>query len=201
MAQLKAAEQLIKRYRPRKVPGRRFLRRSAVCLIVREEASVGLSVLMIKRAEKKGDPWSGHMAFPGGRMDREDDTILTAALRELHEEVGIDGKSHCQYLGRLSDLVTKAHVLPRPMVVTPFIFKAEMQLPFTLNEEVDEVIWIPLRFLANLLNREEMTWKVAGVSVQLPCYFYRGRRVWGLSLAMLDELLKLLDSQLALFNT
>lgn len=186
-----AARHQLKHYRPRKVPGRRFLRRSGVNLLIKEDKEQGLSVLMIQRALKNGDPWSGHMAFPGGHMDKSDASIMAAAQRELEEEVGIDGGKHSQYLGRLSDLVTRAHLAQRPMVITPFVFSVETLPDFKLNHEVADVIWVPLNFLANSANRQSMKWKY----LTLPCCFYQKKRIWGLSLSMLDELLRVLVKQ------
>ena len=75
---------------------RRWVKRSAVALVLRERDDQ-LEVLMIKRAERDGDPWSGHMAFPGGRMDADDLTGIRTAYRETLEELNIDVEKagHC----------------------------------------------------------------------------------------------------------
>ncbi|MEO0439024.1 MAG: CoA pyrophosphatase, partial [Pseudomonadota bacterium] len=57
------------------------------------------------------------------------------------------------------------------------------------NEEVDEMVWVPLEFLLDTNNREEMVWERGKISLKLPCYLYEERRIWGLSLRMLDELM------------
>ncbi len=73
-------------------PGRNLLRRlqkrSAVAMILQVREGE-LHILMIKRAEREGDPWSGHMAFPGGRMDKADAHGYAVAVRETAEEVGL----------------------------------------------------------------------------------------------------------------
>src|SRR5437870_1501228 len=63
-------------------------RRAAVAIVLRDGAS-GIEVLFIHRAEHPDDPWSGHMAFPGGRAEDGEPPVLTA-MRESAEEVGLD---------------------------------------------------------------------------------------------------------------
>ncbi|MCP5162854.1 MAG: CoA pyrophosphatase [Hahellaceae bacterium] len=165
---------------------RRFMIRSSVAAMIRENHGQ-LEVLLIKRAERKGDRWSGHMAFPGGRVQVEDMNTRATAIRETEEEIGYTLPLE-NYLGRLSDVMTLAHGTKKPMVVSPYIFSVEGEPEFSLNHEVDRVVWLPLSFLANRDNRESMRWERKGVGMTLPCYFYEGHRIWGLTLKMLDEL-------------
>ena len=146
---------------------------------------------MIKRAEREGDPWSGHMAFPGGRKDPGDRNGFDCALRETSEEVGLELGPQDVCLGRLSEVNALSRVRGFGMAVTPFVFKLDREVTFTPNYEVAEVVWVPLSFLLDRANREIMKWKVKGVEIPLPAYYFEGRRIWGLSLVMLDELLKL----------
>lgn len=183
-------QHVVKQHRPRRKMLRAVMKRSAVAMILREHLGEA-EILMIKRAERDGDPWSGHMAFPGGRMEPEDRHGLDVARRETREEIGLDlDPASC--FGRLSELMTHVQLRRRPMVVSPYLFHQVSDVELTLNYEVDEVIWIPVSFLTNRSNRETMIWKRGGARVPLPCYMYKGRRVWGLSLMMLDELLDLL---------
>lgn len=189
---LSHAQEKIQHYRPRKKWYRRFVRRSSVALILRERHH-GLEVLMIKRAERKGDPWSGHMAFPGGHRDRGDINSQYTARRETLEEIGLDTEAHTEYLGRLSDVVARGARRGRKMmVVTPYVFTIEQVPALNANYEVAEVLWVPLTYLADRGNRQSMQWQVKKVPVNLPCYFYQERRIWGMSLKMLDELLELI---------
>jgi 8-oxo-dGTP pyrophosphatase MutT (NUDIX family) len=181
---------IIQSYRPRKKWYRRFISRSAVALILRESES-GLEALMIKRSEREGDPWSGHMAFPGGRVDESDVSILHTARRETWEEIGLDTEQQTRFLGRLSDVMTGVRAGRTIMVITPYIFAVDKVPEFNINHEVAEIVWVPLNFLADTKNRQQMQWQYKKVSINLPCYFYQQRRIWGLSLAMLDELLGL----------
>ena len=184
-----ASERLID-FRPKKKWYRRFCKRSAVAVILKK-TDAGLEALMIKRAEREGDPWSGHMAFPGGRAEQVDVNNLATARRETWEEIGLQTHAHTQCLGRLSDIRIRLYLTRKPMVVTPYLFSIEEVPDLTINHEVAEVIWVPLAFLADKNNRQRMQWTRKKVSLDLPCYFFREQKIWGISLMMLDELITL----------
>jgi 8-oxo-dGTP pyrophosphatase MutT (NUDIX family) len=184
-------EHVLSRHKPRKKLIRPLLKRSAVAMIL-QELEREVRILMIKRSERDGDPWSGHMAFPGGRMDPGDRHGFDVALRETHEEIGLQLDERDPCIGRLSEITTHPGLRRHAMVVSPYVFKLERDVELRLNYEVAEVVWVPLRYLMEPANRERMVWDRAGVKVPLPCYMYQERRIWGLSLLMLDELTGLL---------
>jgi 8-oxo-dGTP pyrophosphatase MutT (NUDIX family) len=177
-------------------PGRKLLRplmkRSAVAMILQLRDG-GLQILMIKRADRVGDPWSGQMAFPGGRMDPDDRHGYAVAVRETHEEVGLLLTEADACIGRLSDLNARPHKGALGMAVSPFVFRLDRQVKFRPNYEVAETVWVPLEFLLDTANRETMVWERKGLKIPMPCYLYEGRRIWGLSLMMLDELMDLVE--------
>lgn len=193
MYRLDDIEPAITAFTPRRDPQRRQRRRSAVTLLLRERPRTGVNVLMIQRAERVGDPWSGHMAFPGGRMDADDRHSFAAAARECREEVGFDVEHSAHYLGRLSDLETHLRSGTSSMLVTPFLFALPDDPLLAPNHEVAEIVWVPLSFLADLGNRRRMRLQRDVGELDLPCYWYRGKQIWGLSLGMLDELLGLIS--------
>jgi len=174
--------------RPRKIPGRRWMSRASVAVILRKNQANDFDILLIKRAERSGDPWSGDMAFPGGKMDNADQSIYQTALRELHEEIGL-GAENLKHIGRLSDQLTKTHSGLRPMIISAFIFELNKHTEFVLNHEVAEIVWVPLTHFCASVNRKHMVWKVKGLKINLPCYWFKNKRVWGLTLRMLDELI------------
>lgn len=186
---LQRIENRLPRHRVRKPLLRPLMRRSAVAMILQLRDGE-LHILMIKRAEREGDRWSGHMAFPGGRLDPGDSHGFAAAVRETAEEVGLELTGEDRVLGRLSDLRARPN-RGFGMAVSPFVFLLEREAEFTLNYEVDEVLWVPLAHFLDSRNREEMRWKRRFMSIRLPCYTYRERCIWGLSLRMLDELLEI----------
>ena len=154
-----------------------------------------LHILMIKRAEREGDTWSGHMAFPGGRMDKTDAHGFAVAVRETAEEVGLLLGPQDECIGRLSDVNARPRRGALGMAVSPFVFRLDRDVTFTPNDEVAEVVWVPLEFLVDTDNREEMIWAYKGGRIPVPCYRYQGRCIWGLSLMMLDELLDLVEGR------
>jgi len=180
--------ELLDGHAPKKKWWRFLAKRSAVSIILRETA-LGIEALMIKRAEFEGDPWSGHMAFPGGRQEDGDLDSLATARRETHEEIGFDTRVFSDYIGRLSDVTARTRSGPQAMVVSPYLFQASSIPELVLDEEeVAEVHWIPLSYIADTRNRQMMDWEVKGKPIVLPCYFFNQQRIWGLSLMMLDEL-------------
>ena len=181
----------IETHPPRKIWWRRWARRAAVTAVLSDRPELGgLSVLLMRRTVREGDPWSGHMSFPGGRWDSTDRHVYDTAVRELAEETGLDILTHGHYLGRLSDIQARPPSLRRrPLVVTPFVFQLHTLPSWQLDpREAEEILWVPLPFLRDPANRETMQWQRGRLHLTLPCYHYQGRRIWGLTLKMLDEL-------------
>ena len=194
-------EQVLANHRFRKKMLRPLLKRAAVAMILRE-VNGDAHILMIKRAARQGDPWSGHMAFPGGVMEAEDRHGFDVACRETEEEIALRLMQSGRFIGRLSELMTHFQLRRRAMVVSPYVFVVDDEvvddqvvddeIACAPNAEVSELLWVPLAYLANSNNRERMKWRVGMLDIPLPCYRYQGRLIWGLSLMMLDELLALL---------
>lgn len=177
-------------HKARRLPGRRWLARAVVAVVLRDDPSLGPAVLVMRRAQRHGDPWSGHMSFPGGRLSRDDASGFHAAIREAEEETGLLLRED-EYIGRLSDVMTRRHERPVPMLVSPYVFRLEREAEWTLNHEAVETLWVPLSFLADINNRSEMRWRVGPLNLRLPSYVYEGRKIWGLTLLMLKELVRL----------
>ena len=179
-------------HRALRLPGRRRLIRAAVAVVLAER-NQQTCVLLMHRAERAGDPWSGHMSFPGGRLHAEDAGGGAAACRETREETGLYLRESDR-VGRLNDRLTRAHHRRLPMVVSPFVFALPAgEQDWRTNHEVERLVWIPLAYFADPANRELMDWRVGAFGLRVPCYYYEGHRVWGLTLLMLDELLRVLE--------
>ena len=180
---------LLKPYRPRKLPLRRRVARAAVALIYRRVESEEMELLFIQRALRPGDPWSGHMAFPGGRLETGDTSSRHTAMRETCEETGLDLFQYGHYRARLSDLLTRRHNRWRPMVVTPHVFEWTGPEAVDLNHEVEGRVWIPVAYLRDPANQSTLTWSTRFGKLEMPCCRYQGYCIWGLSYSMLQEFL------------
>ncbi len=165
----------------------RGVRRAAVAVIFRQ-GGAGLEVLLIRRAEAKGDRWSGHMAFPGGKVDPGDADARAAAARETGEEIGLSLDRSGVFLGRLSTVWTLRPRGVAPMMVIPCVFALVESAPLGLGVEVQEVVWIPWSFFEDASRREIYERPVAGVPVRFGCYRYEGRLIWGLTYQMIEGL-------------
>ena len=165
-------------------------RKAAVAAILRE-GDRGVELLFIRRAEHPRDPWSGQMGLPGGRVDPGDSSPLAAALRETREEIALDLEALGHPLGRLSEVRTHLPLGSVPHSVVPFAFAVEGDPQLKLNEEVQEVLWVPLSFLMDRSNRKAFTWVRKGLPLPMPCTTYEGRIIWGLTLKIVDELIEL----------
>ena len=170
--------------------------RAAVAMMVREGADA-TEMLMIRRATREGDPWSGHMAFPGGRRDPQDLSNFSCALRETEEEIGVDLGQWGTALGELSDVNTGWRKDRPEMLVAPFIFRVDSTPDFELNHEVDDTLWVPLSFLLDDANRSRHQWDWRGEVLESDAFTYDNRVIWGLSLMMIDELLEIIGSRAA----
>ena len=166
-------------------------RRAAVAVVARDGDGGG-ELLFIRRAEHPLDPWSGHMAFPGGMVDPGDADPLAAARRETREELGLDLDADAALLGRLSDV--KPLSLRASLAISPFVFALRGAPALLPNDEVQEALWIPWSFFAEPANRSTFFWTRNGVPVPMPCYKWGERVVWGLTLRMVDELLELVGT-------
>lgn len=172
--------------------------RAAVALVLRERDG-DAEVLLIRRAVRKGDPWSGHAALPGGRADPGDASLEHTALREVREEVGVDLEAlGATVLGRLSDHPRRG---PRwaNFAVTPVVVRLVGDPVLTLAPaEVAEARWVTLSRLRASASR--MLWWYRpwqGVPVAMPMLLPRWRfeslTIWGLTHGILSELLDRVD--------
>jgi 8-oxo-dGTP pyrophosphatase MutT (NUDIX family) len=163
--------------------------RAAVAICLRERR--GAEVLLIERARREGDPWSGHMAFPGGRVDAGDRSPRRAAERETFEEVGLRLLG-AERLGRLDDLRGHHAAGDPALVISAFVYRVPDPPPLVLSEEVEQAFWFPL---AELLDPERHVeyrfgpgseWRYPGILVGDP----ERHVVWGLTYRFLEVFLR-----------
>ena len=183
----------LEKYQPRRLPGRQWVARCGVILLIAEQGDARdgpPALLMMRRAERAGDPWSGHVSFPGGRIDPSDPSTRAGALRELQEETGLPPDEPIEPIGRLSDLLTREHGRRRPMVVTPYVYRLPHAIALTPGLEAASLWWEPLHNLVDAGLRRTVIWRVAGLPLPFPSIEVNGARLWGLSLMMVNELVR-----------
>lgn len=164
---------------------------AAVALVL-AQSPAGPATLLIRRAVRPGDPWSGQIALPGGRWEPADADLLATAARETAEETGI-ALDRAAALAQLSDLRPRTPLLPS-VYVRPFVFALPAPPPLTLSAEVQDARWVPLARL-----REPGVWREAVVSVPrldraMPAYLVDDWVVWGMTERILTPFLELLPS-------
>jgi 8-oxo-dGTP pyrophosphatase MutT (NUDIX family) len=169
--------------------------RAAVAVVLRNHAE-SLDLLLIERALRDGDPWSGHMAFPGGRICDVDATPRAAAERETLEEVGLS-LAGAEFLGRLDDVLGMQSAT-RQLVISAHVFHVVDSDPLVPNQEVKEAFWFPLdaltdpeRHVDHPIQHGSLT-HAPGILVGEP-----GRQVvWGLTYRFLEDFLRVLGQPL-----
>lgn len=161
--------------------------RGAVAVILRPEEEE-TRVLLIRRAERSGDPWSGHMAFPGGHAENCDATLLETVTRETREEIGVELNTYGELIGRLDDLEVFAYGKPTGMTVVPYVFVLRQEPDYQLNDEVAEMVWGALGEMARGEADAVKEYSMEGVRFELPAYDVQGRIVWGLTYRILQDL-------------
>ncbi|MEW6751183.1 MAG: CoA pyrophosphatase [Candidatus Latescibacterota bacterium] len=168
--------------------------RAAVALVLAGPQE-GSHLLFIERTEREGDPWSGHLAFPGGRLDAGDADPQAAAERETLEEVGLD-LSRAEVLGRLDDL-TGATL---PVQVAAFVYHTPSRGPLAPSDEVRQAFWVGLEELLRPERQVERRFPFRGLEGRsLPAIdlLGPGRPVlWGITYRFTAQLLRLAGHRL-----
>jgi 8-oxo-dGTP diphosphatase len=160
----------------------------AAVAIVRARATE--SVLLILRAERADDPWSGHWSFPGGRRDPEDSDLLHTALRELEEECGIRLTRH-QLEAQLSPSLARRRVGPF-VRVAPFVFHVDDEQPTQLDaREVAGAQWVPLRMLSDPAQHALQSVPGLPPEVRFPAIDLGGVKLWGFTYRLITDWLGL----------
>ncbi len=155
---------------------------AAVAIIINPNDRGG-SILLIRRTERVGDPWSGQVAFPGGHKDHADRDLLATAIREAREEVGIDLQEH-ELLGQLPVMFSRTRQVP----VASYVFQLKTDVAVQSNDEVAESFWVPLSTLNGItVSRSEVGVEEGKLDVE--AYVYDGNVIWGLTFRIINMLL------------
>jgi 8-oxo-dGTP pyrophosphatase MutT (NUDIX family) len=184
---IRALHRALEQHRPRLLPTEVGVGQASVALLVRPRTQ-GLEILLIERPRSDRDPWSGHMALPGGRRAGMEDALDTA-IREVLEEVGIDLAATGMLIGRLDD------VRPNPegpqIAVAPFVFAVPTDITLAPDPgEVAHTVWIPVAHLTDPTSAAEHLHPLPGGGRRpFPALTYQRHVIWGLTYRMLLQFL------------
>jgi len=167
--------------------------RAAVAVVLQDPAT-GAEVLLIERSRRVSDPWSGHVAFPGGRREPTDADDLATAIRETREEIGLDLAKQARLIGQLDQLGATAAGRAVDMVIAPFVFELAEPSPLCTSDEVSDVFWTPLGPLLSGETRMTYCVETNGQVAEHPAFRVQNRIVWGLTQRMLTCLVDALTS-------
>ena len=150
---------------------------AAVALLLKL-TNQNLKILLVKRVENPSDPWSGQMAFPGGKRDLKDQNMKQTVIRETLEETRINLASRCRFLGALEK--TRSTVRPKLLVV-PFVILLEHEPTIILNEELEGYLWVSLEKLQECKGTARFSFG------EVPAYLVDGNVIWGLTCRILKK--------------
>jgi len=168
-------------------------REAAVALVLYEPPGAPPELLFIERAVRDGDPWSGQMAFPGGRRDQVDPDLQATAARETFEEVGVKLGAP---LGQLDDFAGTRNPQVQPLVVSPYVYAVEERPETQPNHEVNDTVWIPLPAILDPAFTIEYRFEHASYRDSFPAVRYDRFTVWGLTYRVLGNFLEVLGEEL-----
>lgn len=164
--------------------------RAAVTLILRPDLTGSASLLFIQRSEHEDDPWSGHMALPGGHRSRDDASLLATAIRETREETSLQLREE-EILGPLDDVHPLSRQLPS-IAITPFVAWHLGTHRVRGNREIRDHVWVTLDTLLSAARRSTLSLTRENRTVIFPTIEYRGYTIWGLTFEIVSSFLGLL---------
>ena len=144
------------------------------------------SILLIRRTERVGDPWSGHWSLPGGRRDPQDPDLLHTALRELAEECAI--RLTPGQLEAALPATSVGRLLGPRMLVAPFVFSVDGELPTVPDpEEAVETLWLPVRVLRDPSRHAVQSVPGMPPDMQFPGIDLNGVPLWGFTYKLVTK--------------
>lgn len=167
--------------------------RDAAVALVLTPSGADAALLLMRRATHEGDPWSGQVGLPGGRAEPGDASLVATAIRETHEETGID-LSSARLLGALDELRPRTAALP-PIIVRPFVLVVPEQPPLKASAEVAELFWAPISALLDPAHVLRTEVEARGMQMTVDAIEFEGRIIWGMTERILRSLERVLSSQ------
>lgn len=154
---------------------------AAVALVLKtSDTADDLDLLLIRRATRDGDPWSGQIGLPGGRFEPQDESLEHTALRETMEELSLDLRAYGEVLGPLDELRPRTPVLP-PVIVRPFVYAVREVPPLVPSNEVAEYRWVRVGALFHKDARVRTDVRVRDLQMSVEAYQLGDFTVWGMT--------------------
>ncbi|HEX4417844.1 MAG TPA: CoA pyrophosphatase [Kofleriaceae bacterium] len=164
------------------------IRSAAVAVVLHDPAAP--RVLLMKRAERASDPWSGHISLPGGGFQPSDGDLRVTAIRETREELGVE-LTGARLLGNLETLRPRSSGPRGPgeksIEVTPFVFVTDVALEPVCGPEALAAFWLPIELAAS--GALDSSYQIPSTELRFPSWSYEGHVIWGLTRRILDDLL------------
>jgi 8-oxo-dGTP pyrophosphatase MutT (NUDIX family) len=188
---IETVRERLSQYRPAVADAAGYTR-AAVAIVMRAGSS-GPEFIVIHRAHRHDDPWSGHMALPGGREQASDRDLFATAVRETREEVGVDLEQSGKLLGHLDDLRAVGRGRPLDLIIRPFVCAVHEPVALTPNaREVQSTFWVPLASFRRHQARGTYRHTINGQELEHPAFVYAGHTIWGLTHRILSGFLEVL---------
>ena len=159
---------------------------AVVGVLLYDEPDSDLNILLIHRADRINDPWSGQIGLPGGRVADSDRSTRDALRREVFEEVGINLNDEGKELGTLS---IGSPMRQLEMKVQPWVYGLTTLPKVKIGPEVQQAFWVPVARLPSLRSTAEI--EIRGTRRLVDSFSVNGHVVWGYTHRVLNELLSL----------
>jgi len=159
-------------------------RHAAVAVVVTREKDA--AILFVKRREYPGDPWSGHIAFPGGHAEAGESAATTAA-REAFEETGLALGQAGEPLGLLDDVYPRSVYLPK-IIVTPVVFAVPTSTDVRPSEEIERAVWVHASEVFDPANRRPLVVDLPAGQREFESIHVAGLVIWGLTERILNQI-------------
>lgn len=170
----------LKDYRPRKLA---FDYPEASVLVPITNSKSDPEIILTQRAAHM-KTHRGQVAFPGGRREDRDPDLISTALRESHEEIGLPPEA-VEIISPLSQVISRYGIL-----VSPFVGLVSGEDELKANPaEIDSIFRVPISFLLEdrRLRTDELAFR--GTSLYVPCWEWQGYHIWGMSAVIMVDLL------------
>jgi 8-oxo-dGTP pyrophosphatase MutT (NUDIX family) len=157
---------------------------AVVAVLIHDSMDSDLEILLIHRANRIDDPWSGQIGLPGGRVEKSDPSTRSALRREVREEVGFHLETEAEEIGRLS---ISSPMRRLDFKVQPWVYGLVRRPDVTIGPEVQSSFWVSLTKLPTLRRSTEVD--IGGTRRTVDAFLVDGRVVWGFTHRVLNELL------------